>query len=111
MAFHVILITPGLSDVGTAGAVAAGPPYVSAPASYPDLLATAGFGEIEEIDLTDQYRATAVAWLHESARAKEELERIVGIEEFRSGQQEREEAVAAIESGLLRRALFVARAG
>lgn len=111
MAFHVIFLTPGLGDLDVARAVAAGPPFVSAPASYPDLLVLAGFDEIAEVDLTDQYLATAAAWLHESARAQKELERIVGIEVFRSGQQERDEAVAAIENGLLRRALFAARAG
>ncbi|MDH3294162.1 MAG: hypothetical protein OER95_07560 [Acidimicrobiia bacterium] len=111
MAFHVIFVTPGLNDQDEAEAVAAGPPYVSAQTSYPDLLDLAGFDEIDEEDVTDQYRATAAAWLVESARAREELVKIVGMEEFRRGQNEREESVAAIEAGLLRRALFAARAG
>ena len=105
MAFDVIFVDPGLSDRVRARAIAAGPLHVAASASYPDLLALAGFGEIDEVDLTDQYRVTAAAWLHESARATEQLEEIVGIEEFRRGQQEREEAMAAIESGFLRRSL------
>ena len=92
-----------------ASTIAAGPPYVSAAASYPDLLASAGFGEIAEVDLTDQFRVTAAAWLHESARAADQLEQIFGAEEFRQGQREREETLAAIEGGLLRRSLFVAR--
>ena len=99
-----------LGRVDEGGAIAAGPLHVAASASYPDLLALAGFGEIDEVDLTDQYRVTAAAWLHESARATEQLEEIVGIEEFRRGQQEREEAMAAIESGFLRRSLFAAQA-
>ncbi len=106
MAFHVIFVAPGLGDQDIARAVAAGPPQVSASASYPDLLALAGFGEIDEVDLTDQYRVTAAAWLHESAVAAKQLEEIFGIEEFRRGQQEREETLAAIEGGLLKRSLF-----
>lgn len=110
MAFDVIFVAPGLSDRDRARANAAGPPHVAASASYPDLLALAGFGRIDEVDLTDQYRVTAAAWLHESARATEQLERVFGTEEFRRGQQERQETLTAIESGLLRRSLFTAQA-
>jgi len=110
MAFHVILVAPGLRNRDRTLAVAAGPPYVSTSVSYPDLLASAGFGEIDEIDLTGQYRATAAAWLDESAYAAEHLVEIFGIEDFRRGQQEREDTLAAIEGGLLRRSLFTARA-
>ena len=110
MAFDVIFVAPGLSDRDRARANAAGPPHVAASASYPDLLALAGFGKIDEVDLTDQYRVTAAAWLHESARATEQLERVFGTEEFRRGQQERQETLTAIESGLLRRSLFTAQA-
>ncbi len=109
MAFHVILVAPGLSERDGARAIAAGPLYVSASASYPDLLALAGFSEIEEVDLTDQYRATAAAWLHESARAAEQLEEVFGSEEYRRAQQERAETLVAVESGLLRRSLFAAQ--
>ncbi len=110
IAFHVIFVAAGLSKQNRVRAVAAGPPYVAALESYPNLLASAGFGDIEEVDLTDQYRLTAEAWLQESARAAQQLEEIFGIEEFRRGQQEREETMAAIEGGFLRRALLAARA-
>jgi hypothetical protein len=83
---------------------------VSAAGSYADLLASAGFGEIDELDLTDEYRVTAKAWLRESTRAARQLEEIFGVEEFRQRQQEREETLAAIEGGLLRRSLFAAQA-
>ena len=108
MGFHVIHIAPGLSDRDSVRAVAAGPAYVAASASYPDLLALAGFTELEEVDVTDQWRVTAAAWLDESAHAAEELKEIFGIEEYRQAQQEREETLAAIDSGLLRRSLLVA---
>jgi hypothetical protein len=110
MAFHVILVAPGLSERDRARAVAAGPLYVSAAASYPDLLALAGFDEIDEIDLTDQYRETAAAWLHESAGAAKQLEEVFGSEEYRQAQQERAETLVAIEGGLLRRSLFATQA-
>lgn len=110
MAFHVIFVASGLSERDRDRAVAAGPAYVLASGSYPDLLAFAGFGEIDELDLTDQYLTTAAAWLHESTGAAKQFEEIFGIEEFRQGQQEREEALAAIEGGLLKRSLFAAQA-
>ncbi len=110
MAFHVIFVAPGLSDQDRDRAVAAGPLQVSASESYADLLVSAGFDQIEEFDLTDQYRRTAAAWLNESMRAAQQLEEVIGIEEFRRGQQEREEAQAAIKGGLLKRSLFAAQA-
>jgi len=109
MAFHVILVASGVSEQDRARAVAAGPLNVSASASYPDLLALAGFSEIDEVDLTDQFRVTAAAWLHESARVAEQLEEVFGSEAYRQTQQERAETLAAIEGGLLRRSLFVAQ--
>lgn len=110
MAFHVIFVAADLSERDRERAVAAGPLYVSASGSYTDLLASAGFGEIDEVDVTDQYQQTAAAWLRESTRAVKQLEEISGIEEFRRGQQERQEALAAIEGGLLRRSLFAVQA-
>ncbi len=109
-AFHVIFVAAGLSEGDRVRAVAAGPPHVSAPGSYPDLVADAGFGRVDEVDLTDQYRQAAVAWLRESARAAKQLGELFGIEEFQRRQQEREETVAAIEDGLLRRSLLTAQA-
>ncbi len=111
MAFHVIFVASGLSEGDTARAGGAGPPYVSAAGSYADLLASAGFGEIDELDVTDEYWVTAEAWLRESAGAATQLEEIFGAKEFRQRQQEREETLAAIEGGLLRRSLFAAQAG
>ncbi len=106
MAFHVIFVAAGLSEGDRARAVAAGPPYVLAAASYPELVALAGFDRIDEVDLTDQYRLAAAAWLHESARAAKQLEELFGVEEFQRRQRERQETVAAIEGGLLKRSLF-----
>ncbi len=91
--------------------MAAGPPFVSAQAGYSDLLAAAGFEEIEEIDVTGEYRETAAAWLRECTGAARDLTAIFGEENFLQGQRERRESLAAIEDGLLRRSLFTARAG
>ncbi|MEA2001669.1 MAG: hypothetical protein U9N84_07270 [Actinomycetota bacterium] len=110
MAFHVIFVSPGPSERDRARAIAAGPLHVSAEASYPELLTLAGFRRIDEVDLTHEYRVTAAAWLHESARVAEQLEEVFGIEEFRRRQAERKDTLAAIDGGLLRRSLFAARA-
>jgi hypothetical protein len=44
-------------------------------------------------------------------RAGSELVEVYGADEFNQGRREREEALAAIEDGLLRRSLFFRRVG
>ncbi|HEY2959725.1 MAG TPA: hypothetical protein VGM21_16195 [Actinomycetota bacterium] len=74
------------------------------------LLGSAGFGDITELDVTPEFRATAAAWLAEAAHA-EELAPLEPAGAFEQRQADRRAMLAAIDAGLLRRALLLARTG
>ena len=108
MAFHVIFPTAGLGRKASARAVAAGPQWVATPAAYPTLLAEAGFASTQETDVTAEFRETAAAWLKETLASADGLAKLLGFEEYRRSVAERRDMLAAIDDGLLRRALFTA---
>lgn len=104
MAFFTITVAPGLTREDHARAVRTGPFRVAAAHDMPTLLTRAGFGDVRETDVTDEYLSTAMNWLRVRGEHREELER---IDPDRLAQQQRDmaEAVAAIQAGLLRRSL------
>jgi hypothetical protein len=73
------------------------------------LLRAAGFGDITELDVTPAFAATAAAWLAETAPHAEELARLEPAGAFEQRQADRRSMLAAIQAGLLRRALLLAR--
>jgi hypothetical protein len=73
------------------------------------LLRSAGFVDVTEIDLTPAFRATAAAWLAESQAHAGELALLEPPGAFVQRQAERRAMLAAIDAGLLRRALLFAR--
>jgi hypothetical protein len=73
------------------------------------LLGSAGFGDISETDVTAEFRATAAAWLAEAAAHAQELARLEAPGAVAQRQADRRAVSAAIDAGLLRRALFLAR--
>jgi len=73
-----------------------------------DLLHAAGFVDVEAIDLTQEFLETAQGWYKHSSELERELRVTVGEAEFDQQQADRREMVAAIEEGLLSRALFLA---
>jgi hypothetical protein len=75
------------------------------------LLGAAGLRDITELDVTPEFRATAAAWLAEAAAHAEELARLEPPGAFAQRQADRRAMVAAIDAGLLRRVLVVARTG
>ena len=75
------------------------------------LLRSAGFRDITESDVTDAFRATAVAWLVESEAHAGELARLEPPGAFEQRQAERRTMLAGIDAGLLRRARILARRG
>jgi len=105
MAFFTITVAPGLSREDHARAVRVGPFHVAAAHDMPTLMARAGFRDVRETDVTDQYLTTARLWLRVRGEHRAALER---IDPERLAQQQRDmaEAVAAIQHGLLRRSLL-----
>jgi hypothetical protein len=109
MAFTTIFESPGLSPAARRRARAAGPRAVAMRSDHRRLLASAGFEDITELDVTPEFRATAAAWLAEAAAHAEELARLEPAGAFEQRQADRRAMLAAIDAGLLRRALILAR--
>lgn len=106
LAFFVIWTPPG--SPGPEELRDAGPEFVEAPRPYGELLAEAGFDQIRERDVTDQYRRTATIWLEEADRLEGDLRAVMGDEPFEQKQAERRTNLEAIESGILGRVLVTA---
>lgn len=108
--FFTIHIPEGLSEDAYRRAVLAGPTYVEAGGLRQDeLLRRAGFRGIEEIDLTGEFLEVCRALVRARERHAEELSRLQGEAKFNEQMKRNRLAVAAVEAGLLRRALFIAR--
>jgi ubiquinone/menaquinone biosynthesis C-methylase UbiE len=108
-AFSVIFPSPGLSAARARQAIEAGPPHCGLRTSYPSLLRSAGFVEIEERDLTPEYLATAARRLEVTEQFADGLVWMLGHRDYDETHAERRITVAAVADGLLRRSLFVAR--
>ncbi len=108
LAFYTIFVAPGLSEAAERRARAAGPRAVATRRDHLSLLASAGFADLAEIDLTEAYRETARRWFVESERRADALRGVEGEELFEERQAERLELLAAAQDGLLHRSLFTA---
>jgi cyclopropane fatty-acyl-phospholipid synthase-like methyltransferase len=108
-AFSVIFPSHGLPPAGARRAIEAGPPHCGLRTSYPSLLRSAGYVEIEERDLTPEYLETAARKLEVAEQFADDLVRMLGRHDYDEMQAERRAAVAAVTGGLLRRSMFVAR--
>ena len=106
--FLTIFVTPGLSAREHRRAVRVGPRAVRSDREPRDLLRAAGFTVVQTTDLTKEFLETARGWYEQSAVLEGELRATLGREEFDRQQADRREMVAAIEEGLLSRALFLA---
>jgi hypothetical protein len=73
------------------------------------MLKSAGFIRAKEMDLTPDFLETARRWMLGRERHAAEIAGVMGEGAFRRRQEESQVQIRAIEDGLLRRALFVAR--
>ena len=111
MGLTTIFETPGLPPAGRRRARAAGPRAVAMRSDHRRLLRSAGFRDITETDVTSAFRATAAAWLAQSEAHADELVRLKPPGAFQQRQADRRAMLAAVDAGLLRRALLLARRG
>ena len=72
------------------------------------LLASAGFDDIDELDVTDAFAATARAWIDGRSAHAEVLATLEGPGVFDQRQQDSRALLAAVEDGLLRRTILSA---
>jgi hypothetical protein len=108
-AFTTILEAPSLAPAARRRARAAGPRAVAMRSDHQRLLRAAGFQDITELDVTAAFRATAAAWLAETDAHADQLAQLEPPGAFAQRQADRRAMLAAIDGGLLRRALVFAR--
>ena len=109
VAFYTIFIPSGLSHAEYRRAARAGPAAVTSRGrEHADLLRSAGFAAVREIDVTEAFLRATRAWYEARARYAGQLSEAEGEAPFHERQRDYRLQAQAIESGLLRRALFVA---
>lgn len=80
LAFHTIERPSELSARKRRRAISIGPPAVTGRTTYPSLLRSAGFIEIDAADLTAEYLATQRRWLAATHRHEEGLRSALGVD-------------------------------
>jgi hypothetical protein len=108
MAFTTIYVTPGLPRAQRRRAQRCGPRAVGTRSDQPRLLASAGFIDIDAVDLTTEFAGTVRAWLAAYEANQAELVALESPGAFEQRQRERRAQLRAIDDGLLRRGLFSA---
>jgi hypothetical protein len=108
LAFTTIYVTPGLSPTLRRKAQRFGPRAVASRSEQHHLLASAGFNDIDAVDLTPEFAATARAWIDGRAAHEAELSALESPATFADRQRDGCFQLRAVEEGLLCRALFSA---
>lgn len=108
IAYTTIYVTPGLDPLRRRRAQRSGPRAVGSRAGQRQLLASAGFTDIDSTDITAQWGVTARAWLDGWDANEAELTALDLPVPFAQRQRERRTQLRAIDNGLLRRGLFSA---
>jgi hypothetical protein len=109
MGFFTIFVPEGLSEAEYRLALRSGPGWVSSRRRHHiEMLRSAEFRDVEEIDLTAEFLETARAWRRGFDRFAAEIIAADGEEIFRERRAEGMAQLRAIEAGVLRRAMFLA---
>ena len=107
-AFYTIHPAAGLTPAQRRRAARSGAPAVSTARPYQDLLAAAGFVQVQRTDCTAAFAATAQAWLTGWDASLAGLAALYGEEFVAERQRRRRIQLRAIGDGLLARSLFTA---
>jgi hypothetical protein len=106
--FFTIHPTPGLSPSQRRRAHRDGPVAVAAHRHHRELLESAGFVDVEEIDCTAEFALVATAWIEHWDHHRGHLVDLLGVAEYEQRQRDRRAQLLAVEDGLLRRSLLTA---
>ena len=109
-AFFTIFAPNDVAPSERKRARAAAPRYGWSRADHAQLMRSAGFVGVEELDCTREYAATLQAWHDVSAEHADELAALTSLDAFEDRQRERRAALAAVADGLQRRVLLVGTA-
>jgi hypothetical protein len=108
MAYTTIYVAPGLSAGERRRAHRCGPRAVASRGDQQQLLVSAGFVDIEMVDVTAEFATTARAWIDGWDQNAGDLAATESTAVIDQRQRERRRQLWAIDNGLLRRALFSA---
>jgi hypothetical protein len=72
------------------------------------MLRAAGFVDVEELDVTEEFARVARHWIEASDARFERLAEVVGADVLANRQLDRRIQLQAVEDGLLRRSLLTA---
>jgi len=111
MVFTVIALTPLLADPDRRIAIASGPTFVDSPDDYAVLFDQSGWCMQERTDITTEFLQSMRTELEGMQGRAEALAKALGSGEFAERTKRRQATIAAVDAGLLRRELFVARTG
>jgi hypothetical protein len=106
IAYFTIFTTPGLSKRDHRRAVRQGPRAVASRREQAELLEAAGLVEVVETDVTADFLETARRWVRYASKFEGDLRSTLGDTLFDEQQTDRRAMIAAIEEGLLSRALL-----
>ena len=111
MVFTVQALAPSLADSERRIAMESGPKFVDIEEDYAVLLGQSGWRLQERTDLTAAFLQSMRTELDGMKARADALAQVFGPDEFTERVKRQQAAIAAIDSGFLRRELFVARAG
>ena len=110
MAFLTIEPTANLAVTLLERAIKDWPPEVVAEAPHEQMLASAGFTDIEVVDVTAEFSRTQQAWIDAWRVHERELLALLGEDAMNERKTDRQAMRSAIDEGLLRRTQYIARA-
>ena len=109
MHFSVILPAADLSEIDYQQAIEVGPPFTDAPQGYEPMLRESNWQIVDRIDVSSEYQRSLQALDDGMNRNTPEIRAIFG-EEFDDHRQHREDQIALVQSGILKREVFIASA-
>ncbi len=109
MAFTIIALAPSLSDSERRIAIESAPRFADVDDDYAVLLGQSGWRLQERTDLTVAFLQSMRAELDGMTTRADALAQVFGSDDFTARMKRQQAAIAAIDSGYLRRELFVAR--
>jgi SAM-dependent methyltransferase len=107
--FTVIAPAPSLADSERQLAIASGPPFVDVSDDYAVLLGQSGWSLQVRTDLTGEFLQSMRTDLEGMRARANALAKVLGLSELTERIKHRQATIAAVEAGLLKRELFVAR--
>jgi ubiquinone/menaquinone biosynthesis C-methylase UbiE len=108
MVFSVIALAPSLSASERQAAIESGPEFVDVDGDYALLLEQSGWRVQERIDVTAEIAKSIRTSLDRMKLCAEALTKVLGAEEFSGRVARREQTLAGIDRGLLKREIFAA---